>query len=146
MSDREDDGPGRPPGGYDVGYGKPPLERRFKPGKSGNRKGRPKGAKNRKTIVKAVANEMHTVPENGKRRQRSTLELVLLRLRNIALEGKNTRAFDEIHRLAKAYEPQVADGVGGYLVVSATATEEEAIAESKKRNAMKKRPPGYGIN
>ena len=60
-----------------VGYRKPPMRRRFKV--SGNRKGRPKGAKNRKTIVQAVADEMHTVIENGKRRKRSTLELVLLR-------------------------------------------------------------------
>jgi hypothetical protein len=32
--------------GYEVGYGKPPVDRRFKPGQSGNPKGRPKGAKN----------------------------------------------------------------------------------------------------
>lgn len=32
---------------YDVGYGKPPAETRFKPGHSGNPRGRPKGAKNR---------------------------------------------------------------------------------------------------
>ena len=30
---------------YDVGYAKPPAERRFKPGVSGNPKGRPKGHK-----------------------------------------------------------------------------------------------------
>src|SRR5688500_18942186 len=29
---------------YDVGYGKPPAEHRFKPGQSGNRRGRPKKA------------------------------------------------------------------------------------------------------
>jgi len=33
--------------GYDVGYGKPPETTRFKPGQSGNPKGRPKGAKNK---------------------------------------------------------------------------------------------------
>jgi len=32
---------------YEVGYGKPPAETRFKPGQSGNPRGRPKGAKNR---------------------------------------------------------------------------------------------------
>ena len=144
MLDQQNDGPEQTPTDEAVGYCKPPMCRRFK--ESGNPNGRPPGSKNRKTIVKTIANEMHTVRENGKWRQRSMLDLVLLRLRNMALEGKDTRAFDEIHRLAKAYEPQVADGVGGYLVFSATATEEEAIAESKKRNAMKKPPPGYGIN
>ncbi len=33
---------------YEVGYGKPPAEHRFKPGQSGNPRGRPKGAKNKK--------------------------------------------------------------------------------------------------
>ena len=33
---------------YDVGYGKPPASTRFKPGQSGNPKGRPKGANNKK--------------------------------------------------------------------------------------------------
>ena len=33
--------------GYEVGYGKPPVSGRFKPGRSGNPKGRPKGAKNK---------------------------------------------------------------------------------------------------
>lgn len=36
---------------YDVGYAKPPRETRFKPGKSGNPKGRPKGAKNRRPAL-----------------------------------------------------------------------------------------------
>ncbi|CAN0582926.1 unnamed protein product, partial [Ectocarpus sp. 12 AP-2014] len=34
--------------GYEVGYGKPPEESRFKPGQSGNPMGRPKGAKNKR--------------------------------------------------------------------------------------------------
>ncbi|WP_135507634.1 DUF5681 domain-containing protein [Roseovarius aestuariivivens] len=33
---------------YEVGYAKPPASTRFKPGQSGNPKGRPKGAKNKR--------------------------------------------------------------------------------------------------
>lgn len=37
---------------YEVGYGKPPVQSRFKPGQSGNPKGRRKGAKCFNTIVR----------------------------------------------------------------------------------------------
>lgn len=36
---------------YDVGYAKPPTGSRFKPGQSGNPKGRPKGAKNKRPAL-----------------------------------------------------------------------------------------------
>ncbi len=45
--------PGAKEDTYEVGYGKPPVESRFKPGKSGNPHGRPKGAKNRVTSIPA---------------------------------------------------------------------------------------------
>jgi hypothetical protein len=34
--------------GYEVGYGKPPKDSRFRPGQSGNPKGRPKGSRNKR--------------------------------------------------------------------------------------------------
>ena len=141
MSNRENDGSEQPPAHEEVGYGKPPTRRRFK--KSGNSKGRPKGAKNRKTIVKAVANEMHTLIEDGKRRRRSTLDLVLLRLRNMALAEGNDRAFEELHRLIKAYQPQETNDDAGYLVVPAEMTQEEWVARQEELNKHRKRPSGY---
>lgn len=39
--------------GYDVGYARPPEENRFTKGKSGNPRGRPKGAKNKKPALNA---------------------------------------------------------------------------------------------
>ncbi len=127
MSNRDNDGPERAPAQEEVGYRKPPMCRRFK--KSGNLKGRPKGAKNRKTIVKKVADEKHAMLENGKRRRR-----LLLRLRNMALEDTNVRAFEEFHRLAKAYQPQEADDHVGYLVVPAPLTNEEFVKHAEKTN------------
>ena len=131
MADRENEGPQQAPADEEIGYGKPPKRLRFKV--SGNPKGRPKGAKNRKTIVRTVANEMHAVRENGKRRRRSTLELVLLRLRDMALEGNNVRAFEEFHRLTKAYQPQATVDGCGYLVVPAPLTTEEYEEHLKKK-------------
>ncbi len=113
---------------YAVGYGNPPLERRFKVGQSGNRRGRPRGSKNRKTIVREIANEMHTVTEDGRRRQRSTLELILLTLRNLMAEG-NVRAFRAYNKTLAKYEPQNTRRKYGYLVVPAPVSLEDSEFE-----------------
>ena len=119
---------------YTVGYGKPPLIRRFKVGQSGNRRGRPRGLKNRKTIVREIANEMHAVTEDGRRRRLSTLELMLLALRNHMAEG-NVRAFRAYKKYLEKYEPQDTHPNAGYLVVSATMTVDEFIRETEKDSA-----------
>lgn len=115
-----------------VGYGKPPMVTRFK--NSGNLKGRPKGSKNRKTIVREVAGEMHTVVENGKKRRRSTLELMLLALRNRAMAG-DVRAIREFDRISTKHAPQNKSSKTGVLVAPAPMTIEEAIAEGEIANA-----------
>ena len=119
---------------YAVGYGKPPLTRRFKSGRSGNRRGRPRGSKNCKTIVREIANEMHPVTEDGRLRRRSILEFMLLALRNLAAEG-NVRAFREYKKYLEKFDPRETDSKLGYIVLSAGATFEEAIAEGEKANA-----------
>ncbi len=43
---------------YEVGYCRPPLATRFRPGQSGNPRGRPKGSRNLRAVVKAVAGEL----------------------------------------------------------------------------------------
>ncbi len=69
MTDKPEDKPSTAPNRNSVGYGRPPIQRRFK--ESGNLQGRPNGAKNRETIVKTVANEVHTIIEDGKRTRRT---------------------------------------------------------------------------
>jgi hypothetical protein len=72
---------------YNVGYGKPPAERQFKKGQSGNPRGRPKGRKN---LGKSVADVL-TAPVNvrmGSREAKMPLrEAVLRRVSNDALRG-----------------------------------------------------------
>jgi hypothetical protein len=50
---------------YRVGYGKPPKHTRFKPGQSGNPKGRPKGAQGFTAELDRELKAIITVTENG---------------------------------------------------------------------------------
>lgn len=60
--------------GYTVGYGKPPRHTQFKPGCSGNPKGRPKGAIGLKTLVKSVMTEKVTVRTAKGRKKMTRIE------------------------------------------------------------------------
>lgn len=60
-----------------VGYGKPPKASQWKKGQSGNKKGRPKGAKNLETVLR---NELFTtieLKESGKKMKVSKLEALI---------------------------------------------------------------------
>jgi hypothetical protein len=47
----------RDPDAYAVGYGRPPLHSRFKPGQSGNPKEREKQSRNMRTVLQQILNE-----------------------------------------------------------------------------------------
>lgn len=60
---------------YEVGYGRPPVATRFKPGQSGNPKGRPKASKNLSTLVREKMQAKVPVREAGRERRMSKAEL-----------------------------------------------------------------------
>lgn len=70
-----------------VGYKRPPLATRFKPGQSGNPKGRPKGSQNFATVLQAELNAPITVTENGRRKKITKREGVAKELVNKAVAG-----------------------------------------------------------
>jgi len=65
---------------YTVGYGKPPLHSRFKPGNRANPAGRPRGAKGLKAVLARMLDRRIVVTEDGKRRKLSKRELGFARL------------------------------------------------------------------
>jgi Family of unknown function (DUF5681) len=67
---------------YEVGYGKPPHHTRFKPGQSGNPRGRPSGSKNLKTLLGDALNEPVVIADNGGRRRVSKREAIVTQLVN----------------------------------------------------------------
>jgi Family of unknown function (DUF5681) len=77
---------------YSVGYGRPPLATRFKKGTSGNLKGRPKGQKNLKTLIKQAMMAQISVREGSRSTKVSRLEAVVLRQLQAALKGSDRSA------------------------------------------------------
>jgi hypothetical protein len=76
----------------EVGYGRPPVASRFKPGKSGNPKGRPKGANNLKTLIREAMTASIPIQEGEKIRRVTRLEGVVLRQIQSALKGNDKSA------------------------------------------------------
>ena len=72
---------------YDVGYGKPPRAGQFKPGQSGNPKGRKKGAKSLQGVMRAALAEKVKVEIGGKSVRISKLDALTKRLMASALKG-----------------------------------------------------------
>ena len=82
------DEPSDPGGGYKVGYRHPPLATRYRPGTSGNPRGRPKGARNLATVVASTLAERVVVTENGRRKRITKLEAAVKQLVNRAASGE----------------------------------------------------------
>ena len=77
---------------YRVGYGRPPKEHRFQPGQSGNRKGRPKGAKNTATLLREILDRKIEVRTGSTVRKISVREAILTRFAEFALKGDTKSA------------------------------------------------------
>ena len=93
---------------YEVGYARPPKKTQFERGRSGNPKGRPKGAKNEATILRSIFNRQIESREGGRVRKISVLEGMLLKFTEDALKGnpKSAAFLLNRYRLAEGTVPE----------------------------------------
>jgi hypothetical protein len=107
-----------------VGYRRPPRAACFRRGQSGNTGGRPKGARNLSTVVKAALGKKVEVTVNGRIRRISKLEAAIVQLANRAAQG-DRQATRDVIALAEAAEsrgpgPDAAwrPGAGDQIVIA----------------------------
>ncbi len=91
--------------GYEVGYKRPPKASQYKPGQSGNPKGRPRGAKGINTLARETLTAKVRVRTPDGEKRMSKMEAVLQKTVELAMKG-NARA---IILLLNLYRPAVPD-------------------------------------
>jgi hypothetical protein len=87
------------PADHEVGYKRPPRHSRFRKGRSGNPRGRPKGTLNLATDLAEELGEMIEVRENGAVRRISKQRAMVKSLAAQTLKG-NARAAAQLFSLA----------------------------------------------
>ncbi len=118
---------------YLVGYGKPPVEHRFKPGQSGNRKGRPRGAKSTATLLRELLERKIEVRTGDTVRKISVREAMLTRFAEAALKGDTKAAafLLQLEEQAKREEQEEAKLVVGEDVKLRTEEEIKAALAAR---------------
>jgi hypothetical protein len=125
-----------------AGYKKPPAKHRFKPGKSGNPRGRPKKVKpqvqtNDRLILQRLDAEI--VEIEGVPTSKREVELRILQAKALKGDLRAMRMLDQKRTMLKLDQPAPR---GGVLVVPQAPTNEEWKARAK-RNQAKYRDANY---
>ena len=115
--------PPEKPRDYQVGYGRPPRHTRFKKGRSGNPKGRPRGSKNLPTLLTEALNEHVIVGEHERRRKITKREVIVMQLVNRSAKA-DLRAIkilldiiQDIERRTEPTSPETSFGLADQKVI-----------------------------
>src|SRR6266436_405202 len=112
-----------------TGYGNPPAQSQFKPGQSGNPRGRPKGSLNFATDLKHTLQAPITLNDGGKTKRVSTQKAVLLRMREKALRGDG-RALDRLLEFARVFS------VGPTEATKIVSADDQAILDAFREEVL----------
>ena len=102
--------------GASKGYRKPPTSTRFKKGRSGNLKGRPRGPK-KELPYEAVLGQMVTIREDGVERKVTAAEAFLLHMTKRGLEGDGPAARAAMAAIEQARAARGADGETLHVII-----------------------------
>jgi Family of unknown function (DUF5681) len=115
-----------------VGYKRPPRERQFLPGQSGNPSGRPKGVRNFKTELREELSELVTIREGEGHVQVSKQRALIKSLVAAAIDGNQRAAASVLTMCVRL----LADADGDEAIESIEDEEiVEAFTKRKKRAA-----------
>ncbi len=121
---------------YPVGYGKPPKHTQFKPGQSGNPKGRPKGIRNLNTDLEEELSLKILVTEGGQQQQTTKQRAMLKSLFAKALNGDVRASGVLINLILGLEQTRIAA-----QSTDAMAEEDLAILEAFKEKILKQSSP-----
>jgi len=131
---------------YAVGYKRPPKSTQFKPGVSGNPKGKPKGSRPVGALLQEIIRQKIAVTENGKTRRLPVLEIMLRRLANEAMRG-DQRSIKFLLALLEHYGEssqttlQLSEMIAEDAEILAEYLDETTVAEPQPSAAEKENEP-----
>lgn len=142
--DRDDDEAGA---SYSVGYKRPPIAHRFKPGQSGNPRGRRKRSKNLLTLLDEELDSAITVKERGRERRMSKRQAMVKQIVASALKG-DPKTLDLLLRVQKAnpraepfeFSPAADQEWGEFLKRQIASTQQDDGHESATQDVEAEAP------
>lgn len=129
------------PAGAPVGYARPPIASRFKPGKSGNPHGRPRSSRNLKTIIQSALTAPVVLRQGDRKRSVSKLEGIVMKQVESALKGDGKAALATLKMAAQVGLLEVPEGTAEPIALSASEQEmvNELVLQGAKRRRSKSR-------
>ena len=121
---------------YDVGYGKTPVHTRFKPGQSGNAKGRKKGTLSLKEDILRELNSKITIREGDKEIRITRQQAMVKTLTARSIKGDRHAVQQMLVLMARVIGMEGADGP---TAAEMSAADKAIIESFYKRNIEEKK-------